>query len=665
MASLEEKVEDSFKAQLDLLGVRRYGKTEAINPEIKAALDQAESKSGGDGGNYPDIQAYLDNGHARRIPVMMECKGSKGKLEKFDKEGRLSSNQKDIQAFAVNGAVHYGIALLDGIEDLNEVVAIGMNGTKLDTDGNVTDLTCKAYYLSDANDFTPVHIPELDDDLSLLAEESIDYFYMKLDELLLSEEERERKKRKTEEQLEAAIQKIHQRLYDDKDIKLVLETNQKLYLLSGLIMAGLSTKGLATLKIADLHGNNSPDDNDGVVILNRIKAFLNNKECDSHKTDMVIGLLRPVFVNDKLWKPKNGVSILRNLYQQVSEEIVPLLESRLHLDFMGKIFNNLSDWVHIENDKANDVVLTPRYVTMLMAKLCQTDMDSMVWDTAMGTGGFLTSAMGLMIDDARRKIKGKTKLEEKINHIKRNQLLGIEILDNIFILAVLNMILMGDGSSNLYREDSHEFNEDFPASVFLLNPPYSAPGKGLIFVEEALAKMEKGYGAVLIQENAGSGQGDSYPIEILKKNTLLASIHMPNDLFSGKSSVQTAIYLFKANQPHDPDHLVKFFDFSNDGYARQNRKKSTQKVNLRDVDDAQGRYAELVARVLGKKTNTAYYTQENGQYIEDTISLNGNDWTFSQHQVIDTVPTEADFKATVAEYLSWKVGTIMKEGVVR
>lgn len=665
MASLEEKVEDSFKAQLDSLGVRRYGKTEAINPEIKAALDQAESKSGGSGGNYPDIQAYLDNGHVRRIPVMMECKGAKGKLEKFDKEGRLSSSQKDIQAFAVNGAVHYGIALLDGIEDLNEVVAIGMNGTKLDSDGNVTDLTCKAYYLSDANGFMPVHIPELDDDLSLLAEESIDYFYTKLDDLLLSEEEREREKRKTEEQLEAAIQKIHQRLYDDKDIKLVLETNQKLYLLSGLIMAGLSTKGLATLRITDLHGNNSPDDNDGVVILNRIKAFLNNKECDSHKTDMVIGLLRPVFTNDKLWKPKNGVSILRNLYQQVSEEIVPLLESRLHLDFMGKIFNNLSDWVHIENDKANDVVLTPRYVTMLMAKLCQTDMDSMVWDTAMGTGGFLTSAMGLMIDDARRKIKGKTKLEEKINHIKRNQLLGIEILDNIFILAVLNMILMGDGSSNLYREDSHEFNEDFPASVFLLNPPYSAPGKGLIFVEEALAKMEKGYGAVLIQENAGSGQGDSYPKEILKKNTLLASIHMPNDLFSGKSSVQTAIYLFKANQPHDLDHLVKFFDFSNDGYARQNRKKSTQKVNLRDVDDAQGRYAELVARVLGKKTNTAYYTQENGQYIEDTISLNGNDWTFSQHQVIDTVPTEADFKATVAEYLSWKVGTIMKEGVVR
>lgn len=28
---------------------------------------------------------------------------------------------------------------------------------------------------------------------------------------------------------------------------------------------------------------------------------------------------------------------------------------------------------------------------------------------------------------------------------------------------------------------------------------------------------------------------------------------------------------------------------------------------------------------------------------------------------IDTVPTEKDFKKTVADYLSWKVSTILKE----
>ena len=50
-----------------------------------------------------------------------------------------------------------------------------------------------------------------------------------------------------------------------------------------------------------------------------------------------------------------------------------------------------------ENDIANDVVLTPRYVTKLMAKLARTDMNSFVWDRAMGSGGFLVSAMDIMI----------------------------------------------------------------------------------------------------------------------------------------------------------------------------------------------------------------------------------------------------------------------------
>lgn len=53
---------------------------------------------------------------------------------------------------------------------------------------------------------------------------------------------------------------------------------------------------------------------------------------------------------------------------------------------------------------------------------------------------------------------------------------------------------------------------------------------------------------MLIQENAGSGQGDMYAKRILEKNTLLASIHMPVDLFNGKSSVQTAMLKRKIEQ---------------------------------------------------------------------------------------------------------------------
>lgn len=364
-----------------------------------------------------------------------------------------------------------------------------------------------------------------------------------------------------------------------------------------------------------------------------------------------------------MWKPVNGESVLKSLFLEIKTKIIPILESDLHLDFTGKILNKLSDWVTIDNDHRNDVVLTPRYVTAFMARLARTNMDSFVWDRAMGSAGFLVSAMDIMIKDAQSKIVDKEKLEAKMRKIKEEQLLGIEILGNIYILAVLNMILMGDGSSNILKGDSHEYKGNFPATVFLLNPPYSAEGKGFIFVEEALKAMTTGYACVLIQENAGSGQGHPYTENILKNNTLVASIHMPNDLFGGKASVQAGIYLFKVARPHEVDDIVTFIDMSEDGYTRQNRKKSNSNVNLRDTDHAQDRYAEVEAIILGKMPKTQYYTEANGKVIKGTISFSGEDWCFSQHKKIDTRPTEEDFKKTVAEYLSWKVSQIIKGGL--
>ena len=54
-----------------------------------------------------------------------------------------------------------------------------------------------------------------------------------------------------------------------------------------------------------------------------------------------------------------------------------------------------------------------------------------------------------------------------------------------------------------------------------------------------------------------------------------------------------------------------------------------------------------------------YFTED--EYTEDTISLDGNDWTYKQHQKIETIPTEDDFRDVVKEYLSWKVSMIMNE----
>ena len=661
MASIEEKVEELYKSELDRLGVPRWGKNEAPNAEIRQALDDYESKSGGSGRNYPDIQSLLDNGAGRRIPVMMECKGLRGKLEKLDKDGYIAEDPKSVNAFAVNGALHYGRALQALLQDMKECIVIGMNGSEQAPDGTVRDLECKAYYISRDNGYEPKHIVALDNDLTLLKPGNMARLLAVLDGLFLTDAEREAATRRVEDKLEASIKAIHQSLYDNERMRNVLGMNDKLYLFCGLIMAGLSADGVPELTLGDFKSLDDTESNDGKVIIEQVRLFLRKKNCDRTKLDNIMGLLKPLFQTSSLWRPVGGVSILKELFRQVKTEVIPHLESPFHLDFTGKILNSLNDWVQIENDKQNDVVLTPRYLTSSMARMCRTDMDSFVWDRAMGSAGFLVSAMDIMIRDATARIKDEDALKAKIQNIKEKQLLGIEILPNIYLLAVLNMILMGDGSSRLERDDSHtRWDENFPANVFLLNPPYSAPGKGFNFVAETLEHMTTGYAAILIQENAGAGQGLPYTKRILENNTLVASIHMPDKLFSGKASVQTAVYVFQINRPHEEDDIVRFIDFTDDGYSRQNRKKSSQEVNLRDTGDAAGRYAEMEALVLGKKPKTSYYTKENGLYIEDTISLSGDDWTFAQHKVIDTVPTEVDFQRTVANYLAWKVGTLMR-----
>lgn len=496
MASIEEKVEEQYKGMLDALGVRHYGKTEKINSAISNALKNADSKSGGSGNNFPDIQLILENSNARRIPVMIEAKGSKNKLEKLDKSGQIvgvtewasdgrigkdgvpthlkgDANYSTIQSYAVNDAVHYGEAILnEGTYD--EVIVIGINGTVLDANGTVLDAECKAYYVSEKNSRVPKLIDRITStDWSLLSSSNTDDLFEMLDKLNLTDAEIEALTRKTEATLEEKIKAMHQSLYDDTQLKTALSTNEKLYLFCGLIMAGLKTNGVRPLEATDLRGNDNERNNDGTMILQNIESFLYAKHCSPEKVDMIKGLLESVFRKSVLWKPKNGISLLHTLFEQVKKDIVPCLESNLHLDFTGKILNSLNDWVSIENDAANDVVLTPRYVTQFMAKMARTNMDSFVWDKAMGSAGFLVSAMDIMIKDAKEKITDKSTLEAKIKHIKENQLLGIEILGNIYILAVLNMILMGDGSSNILNGDSHDYFLDntFPANVFLLTPP--------------------------------------------------------------------------------------------------------------------------------------------------------------------------------------------------
>ena len=666
--SIEEQVEDLAKKQL--IGVKYYTKTETINSEIEASLKAAPSKSGGSGSNYPDIKLLLETKKLRRIPVMIEVKGKKGDFIKLSADGEIDNKKKDgtenftnINKYAVNGAVHYANAIVEHTASYKEVVAIGINGYYDESGTLITEIG--VYYISLDNFCIPKQIGNYSD-LSFLLKKNQSAFIDEIDKAGLTEEEIEVKAKEYENQIEVKLKKLNQTMQDT----LKISVGSRVELVTGMIMAGLGTEGVAPLEIAELKGETGAKTNDGRVIINKIDSFLENKSLPQEKKEMIVNDLSRVFVYSDLWKPVNGESKLKSVYTSVKNDIMPIFTSARHLDFTGKLFNVLNAWVDIPDSDKNDVVLTPRYVTELMAKLAQVNKDSYVWDYAVGSAGFLISSMKLMIKDAEERIHSPKELADKIAAIKYKQLLGIEKRSDIYLLAVLNMILMGDGSSNIIHKDSlteydgkyeqGEMNgKEFPANVFLLNPPYSAPGKGFIFVKKALSKMSKGRAAILIQENAGSGNGLPYTKDILENNTLLASIHMA-DVFKGKAGVQTAIYVFDVGTPHNEKQIVKFIDFSNDGYTRQNRKKAGQDVNLKNTDNAAERYEEVANLVLYGSTYLKYFSKN--EYIEDTISLNGDDWTFSQHKQTNNETNEEDFRKVVREYLDWKVYCALKDG---
>lgn len=664
--SIEEQVEDWGKLQLGK--TKYYTKTESINPEIDAALKAAPSKSGGKGMNYPDIKLFIETKTLRNIPVMIEVKGSKGSFIKLNSDGEVDNKKKDgtpnytnINKYAVNGAIHYANAIIEHTKSYKEVVAIGLNGYD-EAGSRIYEI--EAYYVSLENYCIPKRINAYSD-LSFLLKKNQEKLVEDIDKIGLSEEELESKAKEFENEIEVKLKTLNQIMQDN----LKISVGSRVELVAGMIMASLGVEGkIAPLEITDLKGELGAKTNDGVIIINKIDSFLEERNLPQEKKDMIINDLSRVFIYSDLWKPVNGESKLKTVYASVKNNIMPIFTSARHLDFTGRLFNVLNTWVDIPDSDKNDVVLTPRYVTEMMAKLALVNKDSYVWDYAAGSAGFLISSMKLMIKDAQERIKSPKELDEKIVKIKCEQLLGIEKRSDIYLLAVLNMILMGDGSSNIIHKDSlTEYGGNYeqgalsgikyPANVFLLNPPYSAQGKGFVFVERALKRMNNGRAVVLIQENAGSGNGLPYTKKILENNTLVASIHM-SDIFHGKAGVQTAIYVFNIGIPHDTKQLVKFIDFSNDGYTRQNRKKSSQEANLKNTDHALERYEEIVNLVLYGKTYLHYFTEE--EYTEDTISLDGKDWTYKQHQKIETAPTEDDLRDVVKKYLSWKISTMIK-----
>ena len=654
----EEQVDDWVKSQFDTfnwVNQQDYYTKSAIPDYLKEALKgRAKTKNKTRSGE-PDfsITKY-------KAPVIIENKLGLKKLIAQTQDG-IRFDDKSVKNYAVNGSLYYATGIVESGK-YHEAIAVGIAGD------SQKDIEIKVYYVygSSQNSYKLLEgIKTLD---FLQSEEAFDELY---NNAILTEYEKHEILINSQATLQKYAKSLNKLMHNHN-----ITAPQRVLYVSGMLLSMQDvvengSKIQDGLTPEDLKGIQSSTKRDGVQIVNQIKEFLTTKNLPIDKQNLILASFSEISKDpqrDEITKLDKEVSKLlekeassnKQIFSFVYENIFRSIDAMAgHLDIMGEMYSEFLKYA-LGDGKEIGIVLTPPYVTKMMASILNVNRESKVMDLATGSAGFLISSMKLMIEDAEKTFgKKTTSAKNKIEDIKKHQLLGVELNAEMFTLAATNMILRGDGSSNIQKGNTFNTPQhlytDFKANRILLNPPFSYFENGMPFIAFGLDKMEiGGLGAIIIQDSAGSGKATATNRQILKKHTLLASIKMPVDLFQPMAGVQTSVYIFEAHKPHDFEQTVKFIDFRKDGYKRTSRA-------LQEVDSPAQRYTDIIKIYkAGKKAKIEADWDLDEVYTEDFITPSGSDWNFDQHKTIDARPALKDFKKTVSDYLAWEIGNILK-----
>lgn len=370
--SIEPNIADLANGWLKSYKLDYKLEQESLNAEIDRALEDYYSKNGGVGGNRPDAKLLLQDKNLIHYPILIEYKGYKDKLVKLDNEGRVANktakNQpdfKNINSYAVNGAVHYANALLH-YTSYTDIIAIGMTGFKNES-GNI-EHSIGVYYVSKSNFGIGQKVDDYTD-LSFLKKENFDKFIEKVKNLQLTQEEIEKLKEQREQEINASLVKLNNDIYQNEK---GLGESDRVYLVAASIIATLGVPNkVAALEKSDLKSSSEDGNRDGDIILRKIKAFLNEKNLPNEKRDLIVRTLQNTLTTDNINKAENGESQLKRVFTKIVDDLGIYYKIGLTTDFTGKLFNEMYSWLGFSQDKLNDVVLTPSYVATLLVKLAE------------------------------------------------------------------------------------------------------------------------------------------------------------------------------------------------------------------------------------------------------------------------------------------------------
>ena len=355
-------------------------------------------------------------------------------------------------------------------------------------------------------------------------------------------------------------------------------------------------------------------------------------------------------------------SEFQDILNHVKNDILPSIndKSTMGQDLLNLFFTTFNKYVG-KTDK--NQAFTPDHIVHFMCKVTGVNRNSIVLDPCCGSGAFLVRALTDALDDCDT--------EEQRNHVKQKQIYGIEYEETAFGLSTTNMLIHGDGNSNIIQGSC--FSEDnytnAGINVVLMNPPYNGqrkhcnpkyvetwnskvttdPSKGFHYVYYIASKVKTGKLAVLLPMQCAIGASADlqyFKKKMLEEHTLDAVFSLPADMFYPGANAVACCMVFNLGVRHENSPIKETFFgyFKDDGFIKRK--------NLGRLEREPGIWNKIESKWLQlyreRKT-------EVGLSVVKRVGPN-DEWLAEAYMETDySKLNKYDFQKVINEYLGYRI----------
>lgn len=605
--------------------------------ELNEALKTA-SKSGTRNVGFPE---YI--GTVKDFIIVIEDKAGLDKHLKLDGT-IISLETQAVKDYAMNGALFYAQHLIKNT-NYKKVLAFGVSGNEKRHKISPIFVDDTEYYRE---------LPEVESFISF-NDKNIEEYYVK--EILQEKTDIEKE---TSEILKDAAT-LHEDLRNYGNLKDI----DKPLVVSGILLA-LNESEHKNFSAESLNGDNLKTD--GQKIYEAIEANLKRAQvAPDVKRDKILSqfsIIKDTTILNEVNTTLDKTP-LKYYTEFLYEHIYKCIKyTRSAEDYLGRFYGEFMSYSGGDGQTLG-IVLTPKHITELFCDLVDLKTTDIVLDPCCGTAGFLIAAMHNMFDqiilNKGLHTKEEVEIDSDIKSIRKNQLHGFELQSYMFTIATTNMILRGDGKSNIINADFLAQESDKLqlkcATVGMMNPPYSQGSKKnpnlyeICFTEHLLDSLACGARcAVIVPQSSMTGktkEEKAIKTNILKHHTLEGVITLNKDTFYGVG-VMPCIALFTAGEQHPKSKECKFINFENDGY------KVAPHIGLIETESAKDKRQHLLDVWFDRIEAETKFCVTSTVEAED-------EWLHSFYYFNDDIPLQTEFNKTVGDYLSFEFSMIMQD----